>query len=239
MLRCDASLLRSNSLKSPKVDAAERNTVLRSRKALVHASSGGDDTLSTSNNPPTPPQQPVSPKPSSNRKYILLGVGIFVFLVIVGQSGSHDNKNTSSTTSSSSTSPSSHSSTNAAPPAPQPPPVTDLTISDKSDADSDNVFVSFKAREGFTDGLTKDGARYDTSLILQYALRKYPKLTEVIVSVNADMTDMYGNSKMEEVATLSYSRATLEKINWSNFDPNNMWNMPIADTAEVFPAFRY
>jgi hypothetical protein len=177
-----------------------------------------------------------------------LGVGIFVFFVIVGQCGSHDNKNTSSTTSSSSKSaaaPSSHSSTNAAPPtstappAPQPPPVTDLTISDKSDADSDNVFVSFKARQGFTDGLTKDGARFDTSQILQYALARYPKLTEVIVSVKADMTDMYGNSKVEEVATLSYSRATLEKINWSNFDPNNMWNIPIADTAEVFPAFRY
>jgi hypothetical protein len=53
------------------------------------------------------------------------------------------------------------------------------------------------------------------------------------------MTDEYGNSKEEEVATLTYSRATLNRINWQNFNTNNMWNIPIADSADVARAFLY
>jgi hypothetical protein len=50
---------------------------------------------------------------------------------------------------------------------------------------------------------------------------------------------MYGRSSLDQVATLTYSRATLDKINWDNFNSNNIWNIPIADSADVTPAFQY
>jgi hypothetical protein len=205
--------------------------------------------LSTPNKPPPPPQQPDSTPPTSKRKYIWLGVGIFVLLVIVGQCGKHNDNNSSSSSSSSPSSPSSSTSAAAAPPAeptsttppgPTPPSVKEFSINEQPGPDgTDLVSATYKIGENLTEGLTKDTARIETSQILQYAVAKYPNLTEVDVHARADMTDEYGNSKEEEVATLTYSRATLNRINWQNFNTNNMWNIPIADSADVAPAFLY
>jgi hypothetical protein len=209
--------------------------------------SGWEDKLSTPNHPPPPSQQPVSPPVKKKRKWPWIVGGVVVFLAVVGQCGNHDH-NSSSSSSSSSSKPTSTSTAPA--PAPQTttttsagpakPNVQQLTISEQPGPDgSDVVSATYKIGENFTAGLTKDTARMDTAKILQYALAAYPNLTEVDVHANADMTDMYGNNKLEEVATLTYSRATLERINWSNFNTNNMWNIPIADSAYVAPAFLY
>jgi DNA modification methylase len=79
----------------------------------------------------------------------------------------------------------------------------------------------------------------DTVSILKYAQTAYPNMAEVDVDASADMVDMYGRTSVDQVATLTYSRATLDKIDWNNFDFKNIWNIPIADSAEVHPAFQY
>lgn len=203
------------------------------------------DKLSTPNHPQVPSQQPVSAPAKKRRKWPWIVGGIVVFLAIVGQCGNHDH-NSSSSSSSSSKTPSTSAAAAPAPDTtttsagPTKPDVQQLTLNEQPGSDgADVVSATYKIAENLTAGLTKDTARMDTAKILQYVLAAYPNLTEVDVHAKADMTDMYGNSKLEEVATLTYSRATLERINWSNFNTNNMWNIPIADTADVAPALLY
>jgi hypothetical protein len=119
----------------------------------------------------------------------------------------------------------------------RPADVQGLTFDVKPGPDGDIVTANFKIGENLTNGLTKDGARIDTMKILKYVHAAYPNLAEVHVNGSADMVDKYGNSKDEQVVTLTYTRATLNKINWDGVDFHDMWN--IADSAEVHPAFQY
>jgi hypothetical protein len=207
--------------------------------------------LSTRGDPPTHPQQFIT-APPKKRKWPWVVAGVLLFLFIIGQcsSNDHNSASTSSSSSSASTSlppPSSAPSTptassseaaptSTAPPGPALPDVKDLTINEQP---GDVISATYKIGENLTDGLTKDTARYETSLILKYALAKYPNLTEVDVHGKADLIDVYGNTKLEEVATLTYSRASLDRINWGSFSTKNMWNEPIADSADIAQAFLY
>jgi hypothetical protein len=103
----------------------------------------------------------------------------------------------------------------------------------------DIVTAKFKISEDFTEGMAKDGARIDTMNILKYVQAAYPNLAEVHVDASADMVDIYGRSSVEQVVTLVYSRATLDKIDWDNFSFKNIWNYPIVDYADVHKAFQY
>lgn len=47
------------------------------------------------------------------------------------------------------------------------------------------------------------------------------------------MGDVYGNESEEPVVTLIYQRATVDKINWGNFDRANVFD--VADTAKIHP----
>ena len=184
--------------------------------------------------PLTPPRPP--PKKAVSPKSILAVVGAILLLIIVAKAcGSGDKKDSSSTSSSSAAA--------AAPTTPQGPKppanVKALNISPPPGPDVDVVTARYKIGENLTEGLTKDGARIETVDILKYIKAAYPNLTEVHVAATADMVDRYGNTKEDQVATLVYSRATLDKINWDNFDFKNIWNIPIADSAYVHPAFQY
>jgi len=126
--------------------------------------------------------------------------------------------------------------TSTTPPGPVLPSVKDLAIDVSPE---DVVTATYKSGENLTAGITKDVARYETSLILKYALAKYPNLSAVNVHAKADLIDVYGNTNLREVATLTYSRASLDRINWGSFNTKNMWNEPIANAADIAPAFLY
>jgi hypothetical protein len=140
---------------------------------------------------------------------------------------------------------------NAAAPAPSatPPPTTqtltppstvkDLTITVAPGPDGDIVTAKFKVSDNFTKGLIKDGARINTVDILKYVQAAYPNLAEVDVIAVADMVDVYGRTSVDQVATLTYSRATLDKIDWNNFDFKNIWNVPIAFPVWVHRDLQY
>lgn len=190
--------------------------------------------------PLTPPRPP--PKKAVSPKSILAVVGAILLLIIVGKACGHGGKEDSSSTSTSNSTSSSNAAAAAptTPQGPKPPAnVKALNISPPPGPDVDVVTARYKIGENLTKGLTKDGARIDTVDILKYIKAAYPNLTEVHVDATADMVDQYGNTSEDQVATLIYSRATLDKINWDNFNFQNIWNIPIADSAEVHPAFQY
>jgi hypothetical protein len=199
--------------------------------------------MSTPNNPTPPPPPPPAPAKKPRKwPWIVFAV---VFLSIVGhcQHSHHGGgSSTNSSTSSTAASPSATAApdTSTTPQGPRPPNAKDLTWNVQPSPDGgDIVTATFKIGENLTKGLTKDGARSDTADILKYALQAYPNAVEFDVHAMADMVDVYGRSSVDQVATLTYSRANLEKIDWHNFDTNNMWNIPIADSADVHPAFLY
>jgi hypothetical protein len=185
--------------------------------------------------PPMPPPAPVKKK----RKWPWIVAGVVLFLIIVGQCGHHsDTTSTSGQSKSTAASNAPASSAAAAPTTPQgPKSPANANISPPPGPDVDVVTARYKIGESLTKGLTKDGARIDTENILKYIKAAYPNLTEVHVFGTADMVDQYGNTSDDQVVTLTYSRATMDKINFNNVLFQNIWN--IADDSWVHPAFRY
>jgi hypothetical protein len=176
-------------------------------------------------NQPSGPAAPAAAR-KKRKKWPWIVAGVVVLLIVItglsGNDGQGKNTATSATTTTK---------------GPQPPQVQGLRWDIQPSPDGDIVTAKFKIAENLTKGLTKDGARIDTMNILKYAQQAYPNLAEVHVDASADMTDQYGNTTDDQVVTLVYTRATLNKINWHGLKFQDVWN--IADSAEVHPAFQY
>jgi hypothetical protein len=68
------------------------------------------------------------------------------------------------------------------------------------------------------------------------ALERGLAFTTMTVDASASMTDVYGRQGVERVIHAIYSRSTLVKVNWQNFDRDNIFR--IADSSDVWPQFR-
>lgn len=66
--------------------------------------------------------------------------------------------------------------------------------------------------------------------ILQYAYSTYPSASEVVVEGYYQFTDAYGNSKDETILSVSYTRATLSKINFRGVQPETIWEIADVQT---------
>jgi hypothetical protein len=186
------------------------------------------------------PSGPATPAAARKKRKWPFALGVVVFLIIVGHScgGSDQGKNTPTSATATSSAAAGPATTTTQ--GPQPPAGATFDVHPGTGDITpvgDIVTAKFKIRENLTEGLTKDGARIDTMSILKYAQAEYPNLAEVTVYGSADMTDKYGNSKDEQVVTLVYTRATLDKIHWGGMDFKDIWN--IADSRMVHPAFQY
>lgn len=178
--------------------------------------------------------------PASAKKVLGI-VAVIVLFLIFGERCAHSDQGKNTPTSATATSSASAApATTTTPQGPQPPAdVHGLTFDVNPGPNGDIVTAKFKISQDFTMGLAKDGARIDTVNILKYVQAAYPNLAEVHVDASADMEDIYGRTGVPQVVTVVYSRATLDKIDWHNFDFKNIWNYPIVDFAEVHRAFQY
>jgi hypothetical protein len=138
-------------------------------------------------------------------------IGVIILIGIIGNSGSSDDKKSSSSSSSSSSSKSSTASPTT-PAGPTKPAANFTTGADGA------VTARFAIGDNFTEGLIKDGARFETIDILQYAKETYPSAPEVIVQGTFPMKDAYGNTSTDVVINLTYLRSTLDQINFAGVD---------------------
>jgi hypothetical protein len=99
--------------------------------------------------------------------------------------------------------------------------------------DGDVVRAKFRIHDGFTKGLIRFGAQEDTVSILKYAHSAYPNASEVVVEGTFPMTDASGNTTIEPILNVSYTQATLSKINFSGIDPERIWD--IRDGGTIHP----
>ncbi len=98
------------------------------------------------------------------------------------------------------------------------------------------VDARFAIRDNYSEEMIRDGARSDTIQILKYAHATYPNASAVNVQGTFPMTDPYGNTSTQVAIDLTYSRATLNKINFDGVRANTIWE--IRDSGTVLPAFQ-
>lgn len=163
---------------------------------------------------------------------------VLVLLVIVGKSWGFDERNDSQLPSSGNATEAGPSTpTEAAPSVPAgPKKPAGVTFTTVQGADGEIVDARFAIRDNYTELLIKDGARLDTIDILRYARATYPDASAVNVQGTFPMTDPYGNTSTQVAIDLTYSRATLNKINFDGVTKNSIWE--IRDSGSILPAFQ-
>ena len=180
--------------------------------------------------PPKPPKKGVSGKAA----LALAALGALVLLIIIGKSWGFDPKNDTQPSSPAMAGPSTP--TEAAPTTPTGPKKPDgVTFATAPGWNGDVVNAHFAIRDNYTEKMIKDGARLDTIDILKYAKATYPDASAVNVQGTFPMTDPYGNTSTQVAIDLTYSRATLNKINFDGVTKTSIWE--IRDSGTVLPAF--
>jgi hypothetical protein len=189
-----------------------------------------------------PPEKGVLTEPPKNgvagkAALALAALGALVVLIIVGKSwGLDEDKDRQSTSSSSPATAGPSTLTEAAPATPAGPTKPDgVTFAISPGPNGDVVDARFAIRDNYTEAMIKDGARLSTIDILRYARATYPDASAVNVQGTFPMTDPYGNTSTQVAIDLTYSRATLNKINFDGVTKNSIWE--IRDSGSVLPAF--
>ena len=168
----------------------------------------------------------------------LAAICVLVLLVIIGKSWSFDEKQDGQPTPPNSpTSAGPSTPTEAAPSTPTGPKKPDgVTFATAPGPNGDIINARFAIRDNYTEQMIKDGARLDTIDILRYARAPYPDASAVNVQGTFPMTDPYGNTSTQVAIDLTYSRATLNKINFDGVNKNSIWE--IRDSGSILPAFQ-
>ncbi len=165
----------------------------------------------------------------------LAALGVLFLLVIVGKSWVFDPKKDTSSGGSATVAP--PTSTEPAPSTPAGPKKPEgVTFSVAPGPNGDVVDARFAIRDNYTEQMIKDGARVDTIDILKYARVTYPDAAAVNVQGTFPMTDPYGNTSTQVAIDLTYSRGTLNKINFDGISKTSIWE--IRDSGTVLPAFQ-
>jgi uncharacterized protein DUF2510 len=122
------------------------------------------------------------------------------------------------------------------PPTPTGPKKPDgVTFATAAGPNGEVINARFAIRDNYTETMIKDGARHDTIDILRYARATYPDASAVNIQGTFPMTDPYGNTSTQVAIDLTYSRETLNKINFDGVSKNSIWE--IRDSGSVLPAF--
>lgn len=179
-----------------------------------------------------PPKKGIAGKPA----IALAVLAALVLLVIVGKNWAFDGKHGSESTAPTSEAEPS-TSVEAAPPTPTGPKKPDgVTFTTAPGPSGTVVNAKFAIRDNYTETMIRDGARQDTIAILRYASATYPDASAVNVQGTFPMTDPYGNTSTYVAIDLTYSRATLNKINFDGVTKTSIWE--IRDSGTILPAFQ-
>jgi hypothetical protein len=188
------------------------------------------------------PPKALSAKPPQNgvpgKAALALAVlTALVLLIVVGKSWGFDKHDSQSTAPTGDTMAGPSTLTEAPPPTPTGPKKPDgVAFATAPGPNGDVVNARFAIRDNYTETMIKDGARLDTIDILKYARATYPDASAVNVQGTFPMTDPYGNTSTHVAIDLTYSRATLNKINFDGVTKNSIWE--IRDSGSILPAFQ-
>ncbi len=102
-----------------------------------------------------------------------------------------------------------------------------------------DVFVEWEINDNLTNDLIKFGAADDCTKIAKAIAKSGFQYTHLTLQGYFPMQDVYGNSNDAMVINLTYSKATLDKVNWDNFILQNIYKIADTDVTDfVSPAFQ-
>jgi hypothetical protein len=102
--------------------------------------------------------------------------------------------------------------------------------------DGSQVTVMWAINDNLTQGFIKGGAKRDVVDILQTVAMSEMPFDAVTLRGTFPLVDEYGNSTETEVVRATYTRATVDRINWEGFIWENVYR--IADDVQQHPTFR-
>lgn len=179
--------------------------------------------------------EPPTKAGSGKAALALAALVAMVLLIIIGKSWGFDDRKNTPPSSSATAGPSTPA--EAAPPTPAGPMKPDgVTFTTAPGPNGDVVNARFAIRDNYTEQMIRDGARLETIDILKYARATYPDASAVNVQGTFPMTDPYGNTATHVAIDLTYSRATLDKINFDGITKASIWE--IRDSGTILPAFQ-
>jgi len=97
------------------------------------------------------------------------------------------------------------------------------------------IVVTWRIEVGLTDSLIRASARRDAAEILRRANGSSTGFNTITMLGIYALEDSFGNREDATVVALTFKRMTINKINWDNFLPENIYD--IADEAKIHPAF--
>lgn len=103
------------------------------------------------------------------------------------------------------------------------------------------VVVKWAIDDNFTAGMIRTGARLDVIHILKVIERDaslFRSLKAAEVRGTFSMQDQYGNDSEDKVIDLTYSRATLDRINYGSVNPDVIFDLADRGFPYVQPEFR-
>jgi hypothetical protein len=98
------------------------------------------------------------------------------------------------------------------------------------------IQVRFDIDDNLTNNSIRRGSMRDIASILKAVDESGINCHEVTVFGSFPLVDKFGNSSKEVVVKATYSDTTVNRINWSNFQTENVYE--IADNVWQHPAFR-
>lgn len=104
------------------------------------------------------------------------------------------------------------------------------------DYDGSAVVVAFNISDNLTENMIRDGAKRSILDFLKTLAKSGLPYNKATIKGSFSMVDKFGNASNTEVVTATYTKATVDKINFDNFLSANTYI--IADEAVIHPVFR-
>lgn len=106
------------------------------------------------------------------------------------------------------------------------------------DEGTQTLFVQFAINDNLLESFILAGIQEDVTNILKTVSQSglVPGIKEITISGTFVLVDNFGNKSEDIVLTLTYSRATMDKINWDNFLYTKIFD--IADQSFFHPALQ-
>jgi len=99
--------------------------------------------------------------------------------------------------------------------------------------DGTTLQVTIAANDNLTDGLIKSGIQSDVYDTLKAASASRVQYDRLLITVTFQTADAFGQTAETELVRATYTRETLGKIVWGNFNKNNIYT--IADDLYLHP----
>jgi hypothetical protein len=102
--------------------------------------------------------------------------------------------------------------------------------------DGKQIFVDVAFNDNLTTNMVKGGIKMDICDVIKAVQESGYDFDQISIEGTFTLVDKFGQESESQVVRATYSRATAERINWSSFLTDNIFD--VADSSWVHPALK-